>query len=126
MDLILLSKVLILSIFFLSGLGKFNDFNGLLQTVRKVGMPLPHIAALGAVLIELIAPIIIMLTNKNNDKNSFIDKKYGKLSVLSLIVFTVLATYFFHNYFIDNTQYYAFMKNIAIIGGLIVLHESYN
>lgn len=120
-----LSKILILAIFFISGLGKFNDFNGLLETVRKVGMPLPHLAALGAVLIELIAPVIIMLSNKNNDRNAFIDKKYGKLSVLSLIVFTVLATYFFHNFFKDKSQYYAFMKNIAIIGGLGILYEGY-
>ena len=42
-------------------------------------------------------------------------KLHGKLAVLSLVVFTVLATAFSHNYFVDNTQYYAFMKNVAIV-----------
>ena len=124
--LINLSKTLILAIFFISGLSKFNDYNGLVKTVSEVGMPLPHLTALGAILIELIAPIVVMLSNSKNDKNSYIDKKFGKLSVMSLVVFTVLATYSFHNYFKNPSEYYAFIKNVSIIGGLLVLYKSYD
>ena len=53
MTLTNLSKILILSIYFVSGASKFQDFNGLGNTVTKVGMPLPVLSALGAILIEL-------------------------------------------------------------------------
>jgi putative oxidoreductase len=42
----------------------------------------------------------------------------------ALILFTVLATLLFHNVAIDPSQKIHFMKNLAIIGGLILLIEN--
>ncbi len=44
-----------------------------------------------------------------------------RLAAFLLAGFTLTATAIFHNNIADSTQYLFFMKNLAIVGGLLVL-----
>jgi uncharacterized membrane protein YphA (DoxX/SURF4 family) len=54
-------------------------------------------------------------------------KKYetlNKITVCGFILFLVLATVYFHNIIVKPSEKYNFLKNLSIIGGLILLFES--
>jgi len=69
-----------------------------------------------AILIEIVAPLIIVGNIFNLTSN-----KLAKYSIISLIVFTIFATLIYH--FPTNPgQKNPFMKNVAIIGGLMAYY----
>jgi len=119
--LLLLASVLILAIFFLAGIGKIKGYNGTVEDLLKkpVFNMLPKIVSqisiVGVIAIEIIAPIVIILAIFNENY-----KNLAYHSSLTLAGFTVLATLLYH-FPPEKIQYYFFMKNIAIIGGLITL-----
>ena len=119
--LLLLASVLILAIFFLAGIGKIKGYKGTVEDLFKkpVFNMLPKIVSqisiVGVIAIEIIAPIIIILAIFNENY-----KNLAYHSSLTLAGFTVLATLLYH-FPPEKIQYYFFMKNIAIIGGLITL-----
>ena len=47
--------------------------------------------------------------------NNFIDRLYGKIAIISLIIFTILATMLYHNPLMDPTQTMAMLKNLSIV-----------
>jgi len=49
------------------------------------------------------------------------NKKLVEYSVYALIIFTLWATYLYHNAFIKPSEKYHFMKNISIVGGLLLI-----
>ena len=115
--------VLITIMFFLSSFQKIGNFekvsNDLQTQVSKKLFDIPlNLARLGivcAILIQFFCPLIILY--------SVYDKRYkiyGSIASLTLAIFTVLATYFFH-FPPTGQHYYAFMSNITTVGGLSLL-----
>ena len=71
------------------------------------------------VLIEIIAPLIIVIATYSN--------KYQKLAhyaCISLAIFTVLATLLYH-FPPNGSHYYHFMKNLTAFGSLMVLSKQF-
>jgi len=109
--------------FFLSSFQKIGNFNKVSEDLKEkvsgklFNIPL-NLARLGivcAILIQFLCPLIILY--------SVYDKRYkiyGAYACLLLILFTILATYFFH-FPPQGQHYYAFMSNITTIGGLSLL-----
>lgn len=118
----LIAAILLLFIFVVAGVGKISNF-----TSTSIGMKnmtnlkfLPDIffklAIFMAILIEIVAPLIIVGNVFNLTSN-----KLAKYSIISLIVFTIFATLIYH--FPTNPgQKNPFMKNVAIIGGLVAYY----
>jgi putative oxidoreductase len=117
--LIPLARVLLAYIFILSGWSKVRDMlwgsRGLIDTLTSKALPQPEILAYVAAGVEFLFPILIIIG------------LLTRLAAFGLIVFVVLATIFFHNYW-DMTDpaliaqnMGAFNKNLAILGGLILL-----
>ncbi len=67
-----------------------------------------------AILILLIAPLLMLIGISNDNKLLL------KIGSFLLIGFTVLATLIYHP-ITDSTQYYHLLKNISIIGGLVIV-----
>lgn len=122
----IIAVFLIINMFFLSGIGKFINFNSELGRLNK---KLPNygisnnIFIILAGLLEIVAPIIILycLIKKiyfNNLSN--IENNLNTLSIIGLIIFTVLATFIFY-YSFTGMKWYPFISNTVTIGALILL-----
>ena len=118
----IIGLILLCSIFISSSFGKLinpvSTYNGIVSK----GLPLPLLATIFAIGSQLLGLFLIFSVEFNifklNSENNNILKNIGKYL---LIIFTVLATYYYHNMFTDSKQKYHFMKNIAIIGGLMLI-----
>jgi uncharacterized membrane protein YphA (DoxX/SURF4 family) len=107
------AKVLLLSLYFVSGVMKFKDLKGTANMIKGAGLPFPEIVAFLAASLLVVAPIIIMKEKRNS--------KLVKYSIYALVIFTLWATYLFHNVIENPNEKFNFMKNISIIGGLLLI-----
>lgn len=102
---ILIARLALVAPFVVSVFGKITGFSGQAQWIGSM-YPIPEILLVVAILLELTGVISLILGYK---------VKYG---TSALIIFTALATLMFH---IGDGQLMNFLKNTAIIGGLITL-----
>ena len=115
----LAGRILIALIFILSGFGKITGFDGTVGYIVSKGLPLPQLAAVGAIIVELGGGVMLVLGWK------------ARWAAAAILVFTVLTAMIFHNFWavpadqVQN-QMIHFMKNISIAGGLlyVVVHGS--
>ena len=120
--LLLIGKILSLLIFFLSGINKIQNFKSTVSGFKNVffSKKLPNfiynIIIFLVIVLEILAPIIIIYNSQTNDLSQL-----AHYSSISLAIFTILATYLYHNPITQKGQFYYFMKNVSIIGGLFVV-----
>ena len=112
--LALVGRILIAYLFIPAGIGKLMGFAGTVGYITSAGLPLPEVAAVIAIIVELGFGIALLL----GFKTRFV------ASVLA--VFTVVAALAFHKYWaapdaMKMMQTVNFNKNIAIAGGLLAL-----
>ena len=112
---------MILLMYFLAGINKARNFS---QTVsgfqnmfflKKLPKVFYNLAILLVIVLEIVAPIIIMYSLQTN---LYTDLAYA--SSLSLAIFTILATLIYHFPPVGG-EYYAFMKNLTATGALFLL-----
>jgi putative oxidoreductase len=109
-----LGRVLLSLIFIVSGFTKVMGFNAAVEYARSHHMPMPIAAISWAILIELIGGAMILLGFRT------------RLAAGILAIFLVPATLMFHNFWSYSgaefqMQMIHFMKNLAIMGGLVSL-----
>lgn len=109
----------VISIFLFSLYEKVTDYEGLVKLVNLKNIPFPQIAPVSA-LVMLILGISLSILAYNKK----INKKYGLIGIDILTVFTIVATYYFHNVFVNPKQKYHFEKNTAIIGALLYIRNT--
>ncbi|PNG52880.1 MULTISPECIES: DoxX family protein [unclassified Variovorax] len=110
--LALLGRVLIALLFVPAGFGKLTGFAGVVGYIGSVGLPLPQLGAVIAIVVELGVGLMFLVGYKT------------RIAAVVLAVFTVAASFFFHNYwgmpadkaFVNQLM---FFKNIAVAGGLL-------
>lgn len=110
----LLGRLLIAGMFVYAGYGKIGGFEGTAGYIASKGLPLPQLLAAGTVVLELVAGVLLALGWK------------ARWAALALAAFTVLASVIFHAYWAVpadqfRTQQLFFLKNMAIVGGLLVI-----
>lgn len=111
----------ILLMYFLSGINKANNFSSTVKGFQHMFFlkNLPeyfyYVVILGVVLLELLAPIIIMYSLYTN---TYIE--YAYYSSIGLAVFTLLATLIYH-FPSNKTQNHTFMKDLTALGSLLLL-----
>jgi len=115
----LAGRILIALIFVLSGFGKITGFEGTVGYIASKGLPLPQLAAIGSIIVQLGGGILLIIGWK------------ARWAAAAMLVFTALAALFFHNFWAvppdqAQNQMIHFMKNISMIGGLlfVVVHGS--
>ena len=110
----LAGRILLAALFIPAGLSKIGGFAGTAGYIASKGLPLPEVGAALAIAVEVLAGLALLLG-------------FGtRIAALALAVFTLAATFIFHNFWAvpaDQVmvQQLMFMKNIAVIGGLLVL-----
>ncbi len=105
----LFARFLIAFIFLMNGLGKVMNPSGTQQYMAQYGMPLTFLFLIGAIAVELLGGLSVLTGYK---------VKWG---AFVLFLFLIPTTLIFHAEFSDQTQVIMFMKNLAIMGGLLLL-----
>lgn len=120
-----LGVFMILFLYLMSGINKIGHFEStsiLLNSKHGFNMfPLivSKISVFITILLLIPGSLILLYSSYTNTY-----KKISKYTTLALIGFTVLATALFHNPIEDPSQKIAMMKNISIIGGLVLIYNS--
>ena len=103
----LLARIFLGHIFLLAGVSKINTYEGTQGYMDAMGVPgvlLPLV-----ILLEIAGGLMIIIGWKT------------KWASIALALFTVVAAAIFHSNFADQMQMILFMKNIAIVGGFLLL-----
>ncbi len=115
----LVGRVLIALIFVWSGFGKIAGFAGTVGYIASQGLPLPQLAAIAAIIVELGGGIMLIVGWN------------ARLAAAAMFIFTAMAAFIFHAYWaapaeMALNQMIHFMKNISMMGGLlfVVVHGS--
>lgn len=110
----LVGRILLAALFVPAGFGKLMGFAGTVGYIASVGLPVPQVAAVVAILVELGLGLALLVGFKT------------RWAAVGIALFTLVATISFHNYwamaadkaFVNQLM---FFKNIAVIGGLLVV-----
>jgi len=100
-------RVLLASLFLISGLGKIGAYAGTAGYMSALGVP----AALLPIVIatEVLGAIAIIVGWRT------------RITAFLLAGFTLLSALLFHNNFADQIQMIMFLKNVAIAGAFLLL-----
>ena len=112
--LVALGRALIALLFVPAGISKIFGFAGTVGYISSVGLPLPTLAAIGAIIVEVGAGLALLAGYRT------------QVVALILAAFTLVAAVVFHNFWaapaeMAQMQQIMFFKNIAVVGGLLIL-----
>ena len=109
----LVGRLALALIFILSGLIKATGFADFSAGLAAGGLPAPEVLTVLAIALELGGGLALAIGFQ------------GRFAALGLVVFTILATAIAHRFWesadpaAQQTQTIMFLKNVAIIGGLL-------
>jgi len=111
---VLIGRLTLAALFLPAGFSKITGFSGTVGYIEAMGLPFATMAALVAILVEVLGGAAL------------IAGLFTRASAIVLAVFTVVATVIFHAYWAvpaEQTfmQQLLFYKNIAVVGGLLIL-----
>jgi putative oxidoreductase len=109
-----IGRSLLALIFIASGLGKIGGWEQTAGYMASKGMPLVPLFLAGAIALELLGGLSILLGYK------------ARIGALALMVFLVPATLIFHAFWTyqgmqQQLQMIQFLKNLSIMGGLLLV-----
>lgn len=112
--ILLATRILLMLLFVIFGLEKLTGFSGTVTYMGSIGSPFPTLAAVIAVVMEFFVGIAI------------IAGFYTRPLALIMAAYTLATALIGHNFWtMTGAAHYAneinFYKNVAIIGGLILL-----
>ncbi len=105
----LLGRIFLVAIFVMSGFHKITDPQGTQQYMAAMGMPMTGFFLIGAIFLELAGAASLLLGY------------WTRVGALLLIIFMIPTTLIFHTNFSDQVQFIMFMKNLAMMGGLLTV-----
>lgn len=111
---LLIGRVLVVAIFPITGYLKLTGWGGTVAMMERYGLPLPALAAALVIAIELVLPVLVILG------------LWARQALAGLILFVAAATLIAHRFWeFEGAQWFpqlaSFWKNLAMIGGMIVL-----
>ena len=110
----LIGRLLLALLFLPAGINKITGFAGTVGYIASVGLPLPTLGAIIALVVEIAGGLALIAG-------------FGtRFAALVQAVFTLVASFFFHAYWaVPAAQQFVtqllFMKNMAVVGGLLTL-----
>jgi putative oxidoreductase len=111
--LALVGRVLLGSIFVLSGFQKLMGFSGLIAGIAGKGLPMPEVLAVLTIAIELGAGLLLVVGWK------------ARWAALLIFLFIIPVSLTYHNFWAMEGAAAAmnkiqFMKNVSIMGGMLL------
>ncbi|HWK95827.1 MAG TPA: DoxX family protein [Pseudolabrys sp.] len=112
---LLIGRIALVAIYLMSGFQKFTDLGGVAGMLAAKGLPQPMILATLAAITEVGGALLIAVGLQT------------RLVAIGLLIFTAIATYFFHDFWNEpagpeqaNNMIHA-MKNLSICGAFLML-----
>ena len=109
-------RIALAAIFLMSTLGyKIPNFNGAAQLMASKGIPAPRLMLVGAIVFLIVGSLSVIAGYKT---------RFGAALIL---VFLVLASYYFHNFWTlsdpkaQQEQMIHFMKNLSMMGAMLFI-----
>ena len=103
----LFGRLLFALIFLVSGVQKVLNFGAEHARLEAHGIPLAALFLLGAVLVEIVGALFLIAGFRT------------RWAALLLFLYLIPTTLIFHSNFGSETQAINFLKNLAIMGGLL-------
>ena len=111
-----LGRVFLALIFLMGALGnKIPEFSSEVERMAKEGVPIPSFMLAGGIVFLIAGSISLILGYK------------ARIGATQLLIFLILATFYFHDFwtFSDplqkRMQMIHFMKNLSIMGGMLIV-----
>ena len=105
----LIARTLLALVFLFFGYEQIRTFGSTVYAISAVGIQHANIAAVIALILEFGGSLLLILGYR------------ARLAAVALIVFTALATYFYHRDIHDAAQLVMVLKNLSIVGGLLMV-----
>ncbi|BEV06885.1 DoxX family protein [Methylophilus glucosoxydans] len=105
----LLGRVLLSLVFIVSGVGKVLDPAGTLAYIESAHLPMPQLAYAVALVVELGLGFALLLGFR------------AQLAAAGIALFTFVTALVFHSNMADPLQVIMFLKNMTIVGGLLIV-----
>ena len=103
----LIGRILIATIFILSGASKVAAPAATIGSIQSAGLPLPQVGLAIAVLVELGGGIALVLGYRT------------RIVAAILAAFAIVTAFAFHSALGDQNQFINVFKNVAMAGGLL-------
>jgi putative oxidoreductase len=103
----LIGRILISSVFLISGFNKINQYDGTIEWMESFGVP--GILIIPAILLEIIGSLMIIIGYKT------------RVIATLFSIFCITLAIIFHNDFSDQMQLVSFLKNLGLAGGFLFL-----
>ncbi|MGT2458958.1 DoxX family protein [Cupriavidus basilensis] len=103
----LIGRTLIATIFLVSGLGKLMAPGATIAYIGSLGLPVPLLGYLGALVLELAGSVLLIAGYRT------------RLTAALLAAYAVVTALIFHHALGDQNQMLHFLKNLAMAGGLL-------
>lgn len=107
----LIARILLSVLFLWSGINKMIHPVDTQAYMTAHGMPLTGLFLVLAIVLEVGGGLSLLLGIK------------AKLGAIALLVFTFVATIIFHTNWTEQVQQVMFLKNLAIMGGLLMVFQ---
>jgi putative oxidoreductase len=113
--LTVLGRLLLCTIFLLSAVGnKIPHFSDVAKVMESVGVPAPQLLLVGAIVFLVVGSLSVIVGYK------------ARLGAALLLIFLVLASYYFHPFWkLEGTaqqdQMIQFLKNLSMMGAMLFL-----
>lgn len=113
----LLGRLLIVALFLPAGLFKLTGFEGAVGYFTSLGMSAPALAVIVAIIVEVLGGVALLVGYQT------------RIVAILLAIFTLAASIIGHAYWTASADaafiaQLLFFKNIAVIGGLLILASS--
>ena len=105
----LAARVCLSLIFLKAGISHITGYGGTVEMMSNMGLPIPRILLLFTIIFQILGGLALLLGYK------------VKIGSILLILFLIPATLVFHNPIGDPNQINDFLKNIGLIGGLLMV-----
>ncbi len=105
----LVGRILLALIFLKSGIGKIGGFAATAGYMSSKGLPMVDVLLTITIVIELAASAMIIVGFK------------ARLGATALLLWMIPVTVIFHNFWAVPAEINMFMKNLAIMGGLLLI-----
>jgi putative oxidoreductase len=103
----LVGRLLLAAIFLVSAFGKLTAPGPTQGFIASVGLPMPVLSYMAAVIIELGGGLMLLTGYRT------------RLAATVLAAFSVISALVFHHALGDQNQLFHFLKNLAMAGGLV-------
>jgi len=110
-----LGRLLLSTIFLMSAVGnKIPHFSDVAGIMEKVGIPAPQFMLVGAIVFLIVGSVSVIIGYK------------ARFGAALLLIFLILATYYFHAFWKaelqdQQNQMAHFMKNLSLMGAMLFI-----